>query len=374
MSSVAVSPTQADAKPAVSKRIEGYDVARSLAILGMIIVNFKVVLGSSYVGADWLIFLTSLVEGRAVALFVMLAGVGLSLLSRRAYHSGDETDRQKARRRVLKRSAFLLVFGLLLTPLWPADILHFYSLYLVIGAALLFVPDRQLLWSALGVVLIFPVLYILLDYDAGWDWKTLTITDFWTPVGLVRHLFFNGFHPVFPWAGYLVFGMWLGRQPVQDAIFRRKLLLRGIIVWIIAEVASALLLQILTPIAGIEIAYGFFGRDPIPPSPLYMLSAGSCALVILLLVISLGERLSNSRVWHTLVTTGQYALTFYVAHIIIGMGIMEAFGWIMTGSKSLAFAMFYSLAFYAAGIVFTLLWRSRFGRGPFEAFMRVFTD
>ncbi|NDJ87089.1 MAG: DUF1624 domain-containing protein, partial [Chloroflexi bacterium] len=208
---------QPDAKPA---RIEAYDVARALAILGMIIVNFKLVMGSSSAGPGWLIFPTSLLEGRAAALFVVLAGVSLSLLSRRAFIEGDQSARHDARRRVLRRSAFLRVFGLLLALIWPADILHFYSLYLALGAALLFVPVRQLWWAMIAVMVVFQVLFFIMDYDAGWDWDTLTITDFWTAPGIVRHLLFNGFHPLFPWSAFLILGMWLGRQDVLDPAVR----------------------------------------------------------------------------------------------------------------------------------------------------------
>ncbi len=72
-------------------------------------------------------------------------------------------------------------------------------------------------------------------------------------------------------------------------------------------------------------------------------------------------------------TTGQYALSFYVAHILIGMGIMEAFGWLESG-RALGFALLYSTAFYGAGMLFTWFWRKRYKRGPFEALMRRLTD
>lgn len=59
-------------------RLEGLDLARYLAFVGMVIVNFKIAMGAEneqgVVG-----FLTSALEGRAAATFVVLAGIGLGL-------------------------------------------------------------------------------------------------------------------------------------------------------------------------------------------------------------------------------------------------------------------------------------------------------
>jgi len=355
-----------------TQRIEAYDVARAFAILGMIIVNFKIVMDSNEAGSDTLIFLTSLLEGRAAALFVVLAGVSLSLLSRRALASSDPVFRRSTQKGILKRSVFLLVFGLILVPIWPADILHFYSLYLAFGAVMLFVSDRRLLLAAVGIICIFPVLFILFDYSIGWDWDTLTMTDFWTVNGITRHLFFNGFHPFFPWAGFLMIGMWLGRQSVQEAQFRRRLLSISLVTLVIAEVSSAVLVTQATPSMGIELAESFFGRAVIPPTIFYMLSASSSALIFILLLVELNQFRPNQSWWKILTKTGQFALTLYVAHIVIGMGIMEIFGWIDSG-QTLAFTLVYSFAFYGVCIIFAVLWRRRFLRGPFEALMRRIT-
>ena len=70
-------------------RIIGYDVARAIAILGMVLVNFKIVMWDGETGPYWLAWLVSLLEGRAAAIFVILAGVGLSLLSQRARLAKD---------------------------------------------------------------------------------------------------------------------------------------------------------------------------------------------------------------------------------------------------------------------------------------------
>jgi len=354
------------------KRIEAYDVARALAILGMIIVNFKIVMGSDTTNAPLLDFATSLLEGRAAALFVILAGVSLSLLSKRARKSDDIVYQRQTQWRILKRAVFLLIFGMLLTLIWPADILHFYSLYLTFAVLILFVSDRQLWWSAIAIVLMFPILFLIFDYGAGWDWDTLTITDFWTVTGMIRHLLFNGLHPFFPWAGFLVIGLWLGRQNILRVQFRRRLLAITIITLVVIEIASALLITITTPSLGSELALSFFGREVIPPTVFYFTSATASAIIVILLLAEFNDYLPNQKWWRILSSTGQFALTIYVAHIVVGMGIMEMMGWI-NGNQSLVFTVGYSLLFYVLCILFTLVWQRQFKRGPFEAMMRFLT-
>ena len=63
---------------APSSRILGFDIARALAIFGMVIVNFKIAMEAQTGTHFWLGF-AQLFEGRASALFVILAGVGISL-------------------------------------------------------------------------------------------------------------------------------------------------------------------------------------------------------------------------------------------------------------------------------------------------------
>ena len=186
-------------KTSSSDRIIGYDFARALAIIGMVIVNFKIVMNAGTSGPSWLSWFTGLLEGRAAATFVILAGIGLSLMTNRARIHNDDTVPGKIRIRLLKRAMFLFFIGLLYTPIWPADILHFYGVYIAIGILFLTASSRRLLVVSGLFVLGFVVLLLLFDYEKGWNWSTLEYSGFWTPTGMIRHLFFNGFHPVIPW-------------------------------------------------------------------------------------------------------------------------------------------------------------------------------
>ena len=59
-------------------RITALDVARALAFLGMVQVNFTVAMSFGKDSPGWMHALTEGLTGRAASLFVVLAGVGLS--------------------------------------------------------------------------------------------------------------------------------------------------------------------------------------------------------------------------------------------------------------------------------------------------------
>lgn len=175
----------------MTKRIVGFDIARALAVFGMVVVNFKIVMVAEKSGTTWLDSAVGLLDGRAAATFVVLAGAGISLRSQKARASGDAGQVVQARTTLLKRAAFLLLAGLLYTPIWPGDILHFYGVYIAVAAFLLAAPARRLWTIATALVLAFPMLLFTLDYERGWDWATLSYDGLWTPAGMSRNLFFK---------------------------------------------------------------------------------------------------------------------------------------------------------------------------------------
>ena len=144
------------------KRIIGYDLARALAVFGMVVVNFKIVMGAEKNGPAWLAGLVGLLDGRAAATFVVLAGAGLSLLSQKGRMQKDRDRLARDRHTLLKRALFLFIFGLLYTPIWPADILHFYGVYIALAAFLLSAPcaSTLALLRRAGVGICRAILYI----------------------------------------------------------------------------------------------------------------------------------------------------------------------------------------------------------------------
>ncbi len=107
----------------MKQRILGFDLARAYAIFGMYIVNFKLIFGK-YGDDSFLGKTLSLFSGNSSTVFVMLAGMGVALMTGRPQYT--QAEKTALRKAIIKRAFFLLVIGLLLALWWPADILHFF--------------------------------------------------------------------------------------------------------------------------------------------------------------------------------------------------------------------------------------------------------
>lgn len=343
--------------PSSSSRLQGLDVARYIAFVGMVVVNFKIAMGAEGDGS-MLSFLTGALEGRAAATFVVLAGIGLGLSGLRGMGQTISVT--------IKRALFLLVIGLLNMLIFDADILHYYAFYFFFGVLLLPLGNRTLIAIILGLNLAFVTMILTLNYDAGWNWADYTYSGFWTPEGFVRNLFFNGWHPVIPWLGFLLFGIVLSRMKLAERAVQVKLIIGGVLTFAAAEGISLLLSASLTAIDP-ELAT-LATTEPIPPMPLYTLAGLGAASVVVGFCLMISERLARWHVLPLIVPAGRQTLTLYIAHILIGMGVLEALG--MLGDQTIGMSVFASLLFCAAATVYAYLWSRGLKRGPIEALMR----
>lgn len=343
-------------------RLEGLDVARLLALIGMICVNFNVVMTHGAVTAGSGFVLAELFQGRAAALFVVLAGIGLGLSTARY-------TLQANWRSTLKRAAFLLIIGLLNAIIFEPDIIHYYAFYFVFGLLFLRAPN-WLLWSAIfGLICSFVLMVILLDYDAGWNWETYTYSGFWSFDGFIRNLFFNGWHPVIPWLSFFLLGLWLSRLPLKNRRLQIRMFVWGCVSFLVFMAISKGLLHISRNWE--DDAYLLFGTSPVPPMPLYLLSGGSCAVAITGGCLLIENKLRETGILPYLTAPGRHTLTLYMAHIYVGMGTLEAAG--LLGLQTARTALIASLIFCAAAILFSNLWAKKYKRGPLEALMRKLT-
>lgn len=353
------------------KRIFGFDLARSLAILGMIIVNYKIVMSYRHEESGILTSFVGIFEGRAAALFVVLAGIGISLMLKSSEYSSEEFRQKQIS--LLKRAAFLFIVGLCYSPIWPADILHFYGVF--IAFALIFLSSRNITIITLAVfsTLLFPIMMFFIEYETGWNFETFSYIDFWTLEGMTRHLFFNGFHPVFPWVSFLFFGIYLGRLDWQSENVKLKLFKYSAITFLTVEIFRYIMPGILLTDNSIldEIVQLFFSAKPMPPFPIYILSASASSLLLILLSIYVTEKLGNNLIIKSLATTGKLALTIYVAHVVIGMWILEELDLLNNQPLHLSFTA--AIAFYFCSVIFSVFWMKKFKMGPLEIVMRKIT-
>jgi len=347
----------------MKQRIIGFDVARALAIFGMVIVNFKIVMSEETGGHEWAVWFASIFEGRASALFVILAGVGVTFLTNKARQSSDTAIIATTRLALLKRALLLIAIGLALMPIWDADILHYYGLYFLIAMLIFTLSDQKLLILTAVFTLVFPILMLLFDYEYGWDWETITYPDFWTIEGFARHTLFNGFHPIFPWAAFLVFGMWLGRQNLSKGTVRKQFFTYALLTWVATEI-----LFYGISLLNISDEASILTVEPMPPMPQYLLAAGSLAVVLITVCLAVSKHFADSIVIKWLSQTGQLSLTIYLVHVILGMGFLEAIG--KLEDQTTEFALLSALIFCILSIVFSSIWLSYFKAGPLEFVFR----
>jgi uncharacterized membrane protein YeiB len=358
----------------MKQRIIGIDVARALAVIGMIIVNFKVVFGEN--GRSWVKSFASLFDGKAAATFVVLAGVGLALMTNSAIKNDDQTKLKKAQIRIVKRAVFLFFVGISYITIWPADILHFYGIYMAIVVVLLRCKEKTILISGISLILVYPILITVLNYETGWNFETLDYQYFWTIKGFIRNLFFNGFHPVMPWSAFMLFGYWFGKQNLHNDKFVKKTFWMSTIIFISIQVVSYLSISILSEgdqKAALELTE-IFGTNPMPPLPIYMFNGIAIAFALISACILIAKKFAKNFIIDALNKTGQLALTFYVAHVIIGMGTIEMINPSKLGVYSIEFSVIYAMVFCLLCILFAVIWRKYYTFGPLEWVMRKITD
>jgi uncharacterized protein len=352
------------------KRVLGFDIARALAIMGMVVAHFSLVMSADHSGPAWLKELLGFLDGRAAATFVVLAGVGLTMLSQRAVQSADPHAIAKIRKILICRGLFLLTLGFINLRIWPGDILRVYGVSLVLAARLITASNRRLLLGSLGYALGFVALSLALDFGKNWDWATLTYRRLWTPTGLLRNLFYDGFRSVLPWTGFVFFGMWLGRLNLRDPAVNGRVLLAAVVTTICADVVSRLCVSyFLANPDGMdaETVKALFGTESMPALPLFLFASGGIAVAVIALSVRLAETWP-SRLWRPVAATGQMALTWYFAHIVLGLGTVVALG--LVASQPLSVAAGCGAAFFALAVLVSWLWKMVFRHGPLEWAMR----
>lgn len=354
----------------MKSRILGFDLARAYAIFGMYIVNFNTVFGSHSDHTGLSGFL-NLFNGNSSTIFVMLAGMGVSLMSNRLDYSVEE--RKKIRNTIIRRSWLLFVLGIVFYLWWPADILHFYGGYMHFAAFLVFLPRHYFIYAALLAILIFHILLAVIPYDTGWNFNTLMYNDFWTLKGFIRNTFYNGWNAIFPWIAYFLLGMYLGRLDWNNPRVPRLVLIVGLFIYVIVFSVQRFA-PLITQDAGLLF---YLTADYIPPFLPFMLSTASFGLVMISIFIFIGRKVGESKLSKILASTGQMTLTHYISHLVIGLLLLS----IITG-KNLSYdllkleptepliILIFAMVYFVLSCAFSYFWLKRFKYGPMEKVIR----
>jgi hypothetical protein len=242
-------------------RIVGVDLARALALLGMMATHMLPGIDGTRV--PWP---QQVAGGRASALFAVLAGVSVALVSGRTTPLHGRA-RYAASVRLVVRAVLIGALGLLLglVPSGIAVILAFYAVLFLLGLPFLGLRAPALALLAVGWAVAAPVVSLVLrphlpEHLAG----SPTPASLASPGRLLNELLVVGYYPAMVWLAYLLAGMALGRLDLRRSTVGARLLAVGVLLAVGSTVASRVLLA--RPAAAAALASTFpdpsVGSDP----------------------------------------------------------------------------------------------------------------
>ncbi len=317
-----------------SARLVGVDVARCLALLGMIATHLVVERDpdGSLSTLQWL------AGGRASALFAVLAGVSLALVTGRRTPVTGST-RVRASIAIAVRALSLVLIGLVLGELESglAIILAYYGVLFVLALPFLGLAVRPLLLLATGWVVVVPVLsHVVRPVLPERQLASPAFDQLAHPGRLLSELLLTGYYPALAWVGYVLLGLALGRCDLSSQRVQRTMAAVGLMVAAGATFVSGA----LTSAAGFTdaeltaYAGGKYGQTPtdrwdwlllVSPhstTPFDLLQTGGSAAFVLGLCLLLVGRLTSrapaaERAVAVVCGAGTMTLTLYVLHVVL---------------------------------------------------------
>ncbi|MBB5749036.1 heparan-alpha-glucosaminide N-acetyltransferase domain-containing protein [Micrococcus sp. TA1] len=375
--------TAVDAKP--SKRVVGIDAARGLALIGLLAAHVFPVANEDTGQAT---LAHELFAGDSAALFVMLAGVGLALLTGgRSPHEGRRMAADRAG--VAVRAVLVGLTGLLIAMLMPADppangILLYFAVYFLLAIPCFRLRPRTLFLVAAACGIITPVLmqrlYPVLPETSVYEHTVVTL--FTEPVGVVAELLLTGTYPALAYMAFVLVGLGLGRLQLNSTRVQVWIAGVGAGLFILANTVSHVLLQnaggyqalLDTPGASKDMVdaalmvapevlpdtswWWLAIATPHSNTPFAIASSLGMAMLVLGVVLLVARRFGR---WlYPLTAMGAMTMSVYTAHMI-----------------ALSFELHYDnpvlwyVVHLSVAVVFALAWTRWFGRGPLEKLMTV---
>lgn len=343
----AARPGHATGRP--RPRIDGIDLARFLAIVGMMTAHlwvsdaFEITEPSSLLNPGaW----AAVFDGRSAALFGLLAGVSVAIVSRRPLTLGG-AEVPRLRLNLMTRGVVIAGIGVVLEELQYAIavVLTVYGFVFIALALLVRQGPRRLFALAAGSMVLGTLSVLVAD---------LVPTSVWEPNGVIVRVFVGGMYPVFIWIGYGLVGMAVMRLGLHDPVVQRRVTATGASMALVAYALGAVVSRTWTHVSlpGIE---EFASGEPQPAvtdlgmvelaAPVsdwqfILLSPDAHSGGVLDLMGSLGVALAvlgmcllacrNERVLRLTApmrAAGAMPLTIYILHVLTAAVVAKLFFW-----------------------------------------------
>jgi uncharacterized membrane protein len=240
-----------------ASRLVGLDVARCLALLGMVATHVLL----DFTPDGDLTFSQWLAGGRASALFAVLAGVSLALMTGRPEPFRGR-DRVRVSAGLAVRALLIAALGLLLAELDSglAVILTYYGVLFLLGLLFVGLRARTLALLAAAWVVLAPIAsHLIRPKLPQRGFASPALDQLAEPGQLAGELLLTGYYPVFPWVAYLLAGMALGRCDLRDRRLLVALAAGGLALATLATLVSRALVD---PAVSDPHVLGMHGTTP----------------------------------------------------------------------------------------------------------------
>ncbi|AZZ56004.1 DUF418 domain-containing protein [Rathayibacter iranicus] len=317
-------------------RLPGLDVARGLAVLGMLAAHL------APIGREMLW------DGRSAVLFAVLAGVSIGLMTGGA---GRSAEPWRDTASILLRALLVLTLGLALTLLRTpiAVILPHYGLMFAVTALLLFLPRVVLAVLVALIAIVGPLLVDELTIS-GNRWLAM-LPPQESVLAALPVTWLTQYYPVPSWLAYVVLGLLIARCNIRSDTTARWLAIGGAAAVVLGYGGGLIL-------GGPEAVEAHASTTP------ELVGAGGFAAVVLGASMALTERLPLlRRVTAPLAAVGAMPLTIYSVQLValaVYLVPYEPFDFEAWRSWPLV------TAFVLGSVSFALGWRRLVGQGPLE--------
>ena len=332
------------------RRIDGVDLARGLAIIGMVMQHVAPRIGPD---GGWY----SLVSyGQASTLFAFVAGIGIELSSRRG-------PLAEHRARLVWRAAWLAPVGLFLSLLGTpvAVILQYYALWFLLAAPVLRWSTRALgTLTAVGLLVGPSILvWAQVTHPEWYVFRTGSIAGRGAWLGELGDVLLTGYYPTVSWIWVVFAGMLLARADLRSDRTAAIALVGG------STVAAATYGTAAWARATLDLGRWQPWLDTVGHSdtPLETLATTAVSTAVVGACVLLARRL-RPLLWPG-IALGRLALTVYVGHIF-------AYAVFPTYFFNDTVAGGAETTLWIAGIasLLSMLWLAVLPRGPLEALDR----
>ena len=348
------------------------DVMRTLALLGVIVMNYHGFLNARMLGDGFWDRLFHPFDGvlstRFAATFVLMAGIGVALMASNALRAEDRIGLGSMRSRLARRGLLLYAAGLALNHAWGGTILFYYGAYLIIAAVIVGLSDRALVVLATGTIIATGGLNAWLSSRPSdserIEWLDPREID--TIADLIGRTFTGYTHPVLPWLAFFIAGIVVGRHVERFQRHARSIALIGGLLTAGTYLIHHVVSDHVTDGSGFE---GFIGTEPFQRGLGYSVTTIAIAITSFALVCVFVERFATTRLVRVLQRAGQMTLTAYLLHVVVYYVLFR--WWSIIDARGLAIALIVSTTLWIAVVLGSSWWRHRIGLGPAERLYRL---